>query len=402
MTAVLERQTELEHLCHRLQNWMFLKALPFWGSTGRDGRHGFVECLDLAGRPCPVGFKRTRVHARQIYVFSHAFTLGYGQGLEVARAGLDFLLKHGWTPRGGWVVSMGETGGIVNEEIDLYDQAFVLLAFAWWIRASGSRDILPWVEQTLDIIDQRLSRGEVEGQTEGWNSRGPSDKVLLQNPHMHLLEALLALYAIAPGSGIRHRIAQIIRLFEIRFFDPFSGSLGEYYDENWCRINSEHGHLVEPGHHFEWYWLLHRAEPIIGRYLRQPAERLYTFARQYGVEEETGYIHDVLTSTGSIHNDRHRSWPQTEYIKAMLARADATGQLEQDQLERALRVLMRDYLDPAPEGCWIDHLDGAGRPCVSAIPASTLYHLFLATAELMRLQHVWQMPQTFGGAYHEH
>ncbi|SFA79047.1 mannose-6-phosphate isomerase [Rhizobium sp. NFR07] len=402
MTAVLERQTELEGLCHALQDWMFLKALPFWATTGRDGEQGFVECLDLAGRPHSVGFKRTRVHARQIYVFSHAHTLGYGRGLEAARGGLDFLLAHGWAPHGGWVVSMGETGGIVNEEIDLYDQAFVLLAFAWWMRASGSRDVLPWIDRTLEIIDERLLRVGPDGQADGWNSRGPHDKVLLQNPHMHLLEALLALYAMVPGIGIRRRIAQIIRLFETRFFDPVSGSLGEYYDEGWGRITSEQGHLVEPGHHFEWYWLLRRAEPVIGRYLREPAERLYSFARQYGVDQKTGYIHDVLTSNGSIHNDHHRSWPQTEYIKAMLGRADATGQLEQDELERALRVLQHDYLDPAPEGCWIDHLDASGKACVSAIPASTLYHLFLATAELMRLQHVWRTPDLRGEAYHEH
>lgn len=398
MTAVLERQDDLQQLCCRLQNWMFLKALPFWATTGRDGNYGFVECLDLQGRPKAVGFKRTRVHARQIYVFSHAYTLGYRPGLEVARCGLDFLMAHAWSPEGGWVVSMGEVGGIVNDELDLYDQAFVLLAFAWWMRASGSQEILPWIDRTLQVIDRKFARWDGEG----WNSRVPNDKVQLQNPHMHLLEALLAIYSIVPGIGIKRRIASIIELFERRLFDPVSGTLGEYYDERWGRVARKEGHIVEPGHHFEWYWLLTQTGLITGWNLQEPAERLYAFAQQHGVDFRTGYIHDELTSTGLVHNARHRSWPQTEYIKAILARAEIKGRLQDYQMARAIRVLLRDYLECAPEGCWLDHLDAEGRPCVSAIPASTLYHLFLATAELMRLQHVWQTPETRRRAYHEH
>lgn len=385
-TVSLDRRDDLPALCCRMRDWMFLEALPFWSSTGVDGNRGFVESLDLEGRPRAVGFKRTRVHARQIYVFSHAYTLGYGPGLRAATNGLDFLLDHGWNPDGGWVVSMGEEGGIVNGELDLYDQAFVLLAFAWWTKATGSTDLLPWIDRTLHMIDRRFGRHNGEG----WNSRVPDNRSLLQNPHMHLFEALLAVHSVLPGIGIKRRIMTIAQLFEQRLFDPSTGTIGEYYDDRWNRISSEYGHVVEPGHHFEWYWLLRHAEFIIGRNSREPAERLYSFAQQHGVDRRTGYIHDELTSDGRIRSDRHRSWAQTECIKAILARAEFDGILEEYRLGTALRVLLYDYLALAPGGCWIDHLDASGRPCVSAIPASTLYHLFLATAELMRLEHLWR------------
>jgi mannose/cellobiose epimerase-like protein (N-acyl-D-glucosamine 2-epimerase family) len=49
-------------------------------------------------------------------------------------------------------------------------------------------------------------------------------------------------------------------------------------------------------------------------------------------------------------------------------------------------TLFRHFLDPAPvPGTWIDHVDADARPRVDKIPASTLYHVFLAFAELMRV-----------------
>jgi mannose/cellobiose epimerase-like protein (N-acyl-D-glucosamine 2-epimerase family) len=385
IAAAQQERSDLATLCTRIRDWLFLDALPFWSTTGVDGDRGFVEALDLSGQPKAVGFKRTRVHARQIYVFSHASTLGFSPGLEAANKGLDFLLAHAWRPGGGWVVSMGEAGGIVNGELDLYDQAFVLLAFAWWTKATGRKELLPWIDLTLQAVDDHLGRPD----REGWNSRNPSDGRMLQNPHMHLLEALLALESVYPTADIDRRLKRILCLFNERLFDEATGTVAEYYDHSWQRIGSQYGHVVEPGHHFEWYWLLRHAEHHLGHQARDTAETLLLFAQRHGVEAGTGLIHDELLSDGTVRSNRYRSWPQTERLKALLARAEFDGVFEQDGVTTVLSILLDRYLSLAPRGCWIDHLDKAGRPCVPAIPASTLYHLFLATAELMRLEPLW-------------
>jgi mannose/cellobiose epimerase-like protein (N-acyl-D-glucosamine 2-epimerase family) len=392
--VVLKPRPNLAGLCNRMRDWVFQDALPFWSSTGVDGNRGFVEALDLDGKPKFVGFKRTRVHARQIYVFSHAYTLGFEPGLHTADNGLDFLLANAWRPGGGWVASMGEAGGIVNADLDLYDQAFVLLAFAWWTRATGRNDLIPWIDLTLEAIDDHF--GRLDG--EGWSSGPAGDGRLLQNPHMHMFEALLALQAVHPTAGVTRRLKQIASLFEDRLFDHATGTIAEYYDDRWCRIVGDHGHVVEPGHHFEWYWLLRHAEQWTGYPGREAAERLFAFAQRHGVDEMTGLIHDELLSDGSVRSSRHRSWPQTERLKALLARAEFDGNLDRDCVTTVLSVLLERYLGIAPRGCWIDHLDGDGRPCVSAIPASTLYHIFLAIAELMRLERLWAGEGTSHGA----
>ena len=40
---------------------------------------------------------------------------------------------------------------------------------------------------------------------------------------------------------------------------------------------------------------------------------------------------------------------------------------------------------PVP-GAWHDHLSGAGEILSDKVPASTLYHVFLAFSELLRLE----------------
>jgi mannose/cellobiose epimerase-like protein (N-acyl-D-glucosamine 2-epimerase family) len=47
--------------------------------------------------------------------------------------------------------------------------------------------------------------------------------------------------------------------------------------------------------------------------------------------------------------------------------------------------LMNAFVGRPVSGGWIDHVDPMGRPIVTMIPASTLYHLFMAVAEAARV-----------------
>jgi len=47
-------------------------------------------------------------------------------------------------------------------------------------------------------------------------------------------------------------------------------------------------------------------------------------------------------------------------------------------------TLMDNFLGRPIAGGWIDHLSAKGRTLVDYIPASSLYHLFLAAAETQR------------------
>ncbi len=141
---------------------MFDAALPLWAAHGVDWvSGGFEEELDLSGGSAGVAFKRTRVTARQIYVFSQAALLGWNEGAEIADHGVDFLVKHAWLgPENGWARLVSRTGEVLDPTVDLYDLAFVVFSLSWHYRLTGARSTKELALETLAFIDKRMRRGE--------------------------------------------------------------------------------------------------------------------------------------------------------------------------------------------------------------------------------------------------
>jgi mannose/cellobiose epimerase-like protein (N-acyl-D-glucosamine 2-epimerase family) len=56
-----------------------------------------------------------------------------------------------------------------------------------------------------------------------------------------------------------------------------------------------------------------------------------------------------------------------------------------EQITQLLTNLLQFFLSRDPAGTWIEHLTPDDKPKGNRIPSSTLYHLFMAFAELDRL-----------------
>src|SRR5690606_32211788 len=106
--------------------------------------------------------------------------------------------------------------------------------------------------------------GFFDGGDESWT---PRSEPRSQNPHMHLFEALLAWAEADPGGPWLDRADSIRALFDRFFFDAEAGILAEHFDRDWRRASGPAGEVVEPGHHFEWVYLLEEH----GRLRRRPA-----------------------------------------------------------------------------------------------------------------------------------
>lgn len=363
------------------RSWLYEEALPLWGDIGVDDEHGFVELLAPDGSVPDIGYKRLFVQARQVYVFSHAYLTGYPAGLEVARQGWDFLRQHGWRTDGGWVRRLGRHGQVLDPTLDLYAQATMLFAMAWWIKASNEVSALQFADLTLEAIDERLALGPGAGCL---SERGPA-ATLLQNPHMHLFEALLALHSVTGAARFKARAAEILELFDSAFFDDDTGTLAEYYHESWRRAAGEYGQIVEPGHHYEWVWLLNQAASILPL-SDHASESLFAFAERYGRGPAEGLIFDSVLSSGVLHTGSYRLWPITEALKAHLARFESHGTLDVRRVSETLDGLFGYFLAAPRAGTWIDRFNANLEPAVDTVPASSFYHLFLALSELLRLE----------------
>ena len=362
----------------RFDAWMFDDALPAWTELGLDSPGlGFREELNLDATPSDVAFKRMRVQARQIYVFSHAHLLGYPGGAEIAGAGIRFILAHGRRADGAWVRMLGRDGTVLDPTADLYDIAFVLLALAWYHRATQDAEPLRLARRTLEWV-----RATMAAPVGGYHNSFPvAPGHRQQNPHMHLLEAALALYDASQDGYFADLAHELVGLFRSHFHHGESGTLGEFYDEMLVPAAAEAGTQVEPGHQYEWVWLLDQYTRLLGGTMETEMAQLYAFAERFGRGPDGLVALDELGRDGSVRRDTARLWPQTEALKAQAAMARRGRAIEQ-RLESDLTVLLDRYLGGCPRGMWRDQFTAAGEAIAKKIPASSLYHIFVAFAEL--------------------
>jgi N-acylglucosamine 2-epimerase/mannose-6-phosphate isomerase len=367
-----------------VRSWMFGAALPFWASNGTGGPVAFHEICRLDGAPQLDSIRRVRVIARQVYAFSHAHLLGWdGPALDRARAGVNALLSNAWLgEQKGWARLLNASGAVHDARPDLYDFAFVLFAFGWWIQASGERDTEKYANATLDLIERAMPHPSGRGHVHMLPAKPPYQ----QNPHMHLIEACLVLDRATGDPRWLRKADEVAALFRERFFDAETGGLTEYFDADWRPEAGERGCIVEPGHQLEWAWILHQYAQRRGADLSAEIRALVNGAEARGVSPRSGLVYGVVAKQGGVLDARHRIWPQTERIKGNLALYELTGEDRHAQIAAAVDALLDRYLAPAPRGAWIDVLDEDGTALAKDIPASTFYHLFLAFAELLRLE----------------
>ena len=372
----------------QIRSWVFDDALPFWADSGVDRRYGgFVETLDFAGNDSALPFKRVRVACRQIYVFSHAKMLGFEEGEGLIAPGVEYLIERAWRAEGGFARRLTRDGALLDPIADLYDNAFALFALAWAYKATGDAQYRDWARKTLAWITSHMRHPSGEG---FWHCL-PATGLRQQNPHMHLLEACLVAAEAIGDDVFSDTAREMTQLFLSRFFDPETGTLGEFFNDDWSRASGEAGRAVEPGHQFEWIWILQNCRRLLGSDAAAPMGALARFSGQSGVNASTGAVMNKVRDDGAPIDAGSRTWPNTERLKAAVALYEHEGADPAPVIEKTGGVLLERYLTPHsgvtfPKGGWIDALDDKGAPIAEDMPASTLYHLMLAFAEVLRIR----------------
>jgi len=366
----------------RLRAWAVEQALPLWAGAGYDRKHGrFEERLTLGGAPIADAPQRLIVQARQIYSYGLASRRGWRGSRDLVDEAFASMVRDFHRPDGrdGWVFSVAHDGTVMDGTRDLYAHAFVLLGVASYVNAGGGKAALAVADETLAFID-----GNLQAPGGGYFDALPRPGAMRrQNPHMHMLEGLLSLWVSSGERRYLTRAEKIFELFAAHFFQPDHGVLGEYYDDRLVRIAGVTGDIVEPGHHYEWVWLLRWFERESGRAVGPYADALYRHADTHGYDHD-GLVMDELLRDGRPHKHSHRTWPITEAIKANIAEA-ALGRAGAVERVIALtdRLHERFFVQAAPGG-WMDRLDQRGDPATDFMPASTLYHVLCMLDELDR------------------
>jgi len=366
-----------------LQSWLTTALLPGWIARAFDpARPGFVEYLGPDGSPEAGDLRTTLVTARLTYVFSHAHLLGVPGALAAARHGFTFLTSACRGADGRFVHSCTAQGKAVDDRSDFYDLAFVLFALGWFAKATGETEALTIANEVTDFIESELA-DPVGGFREDTLDTQPRR----QNPHMHLLEACHALAAVSHDPRWLATADRLVSLMQERMLDA-NATLGEFFGEDWAAFPGSRGLIREPGHHFEWTWLLYHHERLTGSSTaRETARKLHAFGQRQvdAPANASRLVVNEVDPTGRVLNGAALLWPQTEYLKALVARIEFEGDADAAaRLDQHLRLMFRHFVD-AKSGIWVNQLDDEARPIGERVPVRVLYHLVLALAEVCRV-----------------
>jgi mannose-1-phosphate guanylyltransferase/mannose-6-phosphate isomerase len=350
-----------------LQEWLWRQVIPAWVTLAVDPeRGGLVENIGLDGQRRLSETRRGRIAPRQLFAFARAKRLNWnpnGAADGVIEAALGFLDGPARASGGGWAHKFNHDGTIQDGARDLYDHAFVALAGSE-LAAHGYERGLALADEAFSFIDTFFA-DTVRG---GWFDPETSPNLKRANPHMHLLEASLAHYEAVYDPASLERIETIVVLFERWMFDPSKGAIIEDFNPDWMRPETTR---IEPGHCYEWAFLLHEVQRLTGRDTASWRRRLIDYAEREGVID--GLVVDVV----GVPEPTFRLWPQLERIRA-LAHTQRPGA----DIPAIIDDVIRLYLKPGPVHGWIDKLDAAQNPLVNAVPASMLYHFMTALAPI--------------------
>jgi mannose-6-phosphate isomerase len=379
-----------------LKSWLLNDAYPLWWSRGIDRTHGgFVEVLDQSGQAPLAVPRRSRVQPRQVYTFAMAGPLGWnGDAHGAIDQGLKFYLEKHRRADGFFNAVVGADGATLDNRANLYDQAFALFGLA------AAHSVSPHRSELREIALQLREALRVEIESPGslnsvvhsvapgalpGASANADAVVVSSNAFMHLFEASLAWHEADGDSEWLVMADHIVTIAMSRFIDPRTGAVREFFNRDWTPAAGIAGRLVEPGHQYEWAWLLlrwcARAECDDAA---EAAMRLIEIAEAHGVDARRGAVIGSLLEDFSVHDPVARLWPQTERIKAACLAAVVTK--DERYWKIALDAIngLRRYLQTPVRGLWRDRRNADGVFVDEPAPASSFYHIVCALVELDR------------------
>ncbi|MBX3021797.1 MAG: AGE family epimerase/isomerase [Bdellovibrionales bacterium] len=346
-------------------------TLRLWLERGIDPRGGFIENLNLEGKAQP-GSQRAMVQARQIYSLRVAKDLEVADSALAKKAiadGTSFMIKSFALPSGGFAHSVQPNGQLANSTPELYTQAFVLFGLA---NAYSVKPEAQYKDVAIKLVDylkreRRVAKG-------GFSELVNGKSEYQSNPHMHLFEAAVAWMEVDPDPEWRALADEVLNLALTCFIDPDTGALAEFFTADWVALKENGRFVFEPGHQYEWAWLMGRYQRLSGRDLLSVRQKLFTLSEKHGICKDRFTAHDQVWSDFHPKLTSSRFWPQTERIKAACQlQASASA-------DEAMKVLFR-YL-PQP-GIWYDRWEVDGSFTQGPVKGSSLYHIIGAMNEYL-------------------
>ena len=362
----------------RLPRWLKI-ALP-----GGSGPAPVIEAVDQVG---PV---TTLSQCRAAFTLAHLYDATRDADLLAAALRIHhFAAASLRDADGGYRVAVAPDGTPLDapeaQARRSYDQSFALLALAELHRVAP--DVVPQGELAAcwSFIETHLVDPATGALWE--DDRGAGNSAMrAQNPHMHMLEALLVAFDVTGDAVWLTRAEGMVKVATTYFIDDATGSIREWVGPDLSPLPGGEGGRREPGHQFEWAWLLRRYARMSGD--QKPIElarRLQSFAETHGMRRDgpmKDASYDAVDASGAVTEDTHLLWPLTEAGKLY---ADLAANGEDDdaawKVHRIAGMIFGRYFAPGTAPRWVNQLDARGDVVWDVALTRLLYHVAIFLTE---------------------
>ncbi len=411
----------MSHKAHllsaRLRQNLERGIMPFWAERAVDSScGGYLTNFDELGRAVACDEKYLNTQCRLLWWFSRLARAYPTQShfLQLAEVGKAFLLEHFWDrSHGGWRWKVRRDGSVLDDAKIVYGQSFAIYAFSEHALSSGDTASLTAAEQTLACLEEHAADkhhgGYVENFRADWAPAdvgfGGGDRKGLDT-HMHLMEALTALYRVSGAERHRQKLLSVVDLLMERMIDRVSGCGLNQFDLAWNPVaaisidrtwNAERAgerpaqalETTSYGHNLELAWLLRDAlnaaqVPFEG--YQAPYRRLVEHALTHGLDREFGGLYRDGLRDGPAMVLEKEFWQQAEGLLGLVDAFSALGDERYLDAAETVWSFVERHLVVPELGEWRVLADRQGRAIDSNLgnPWKVAYHTGRALLESVR------------------
>lgn len=319
--------------------------LPFWSTRMVDHEHGgFYGRIDGYDTLHPDAEKGAVLNARILWTFSAATRLFHKMPYRIlATRAKDYLITR-FIDReyGGVFWALNADGTPMDTKKQTYAIAFAIYGLTEFYRATNDPEALRVAISLFEDIESHAlylspsmneseRAGYVEALTREWQpiadmrlSEKDENSSFSMNTHLHVLEAYTNLYRVWQDKRVEQSLRRLIHIFSSHIFDPDSGHLRLFFDEQWQPLPPIATHRTphfSPGHDIEAAWLLREAQAVLGENeeVNKLSRRLAVAARD-GIMKETQWWCYAEAVVGYI--DQWQDIPDPHYLNLAKAAWD--------------------------------------------------------------------------------
>lgn len=378
----------------------FWRIIHWWAQNMIDPNGGFIGRIDGNDQPHPKADKSIILNTRLLWTFSKVYLKAKDlRYRNLAERAYQYIVQYFWDENYDGVYWMVDhRGNVIDEQKQIYAQAFAIYAFSAYYELTGSVDASNKIERVFNRMENHSLDKEKLGYLNVFNrdwslasnqqlSEEDDDQVKIMNTHLHILEAYTALYQVHPTERCRQALYNILWLYLEKFCTREPCHVYLYFDEDWNPTSREKSF----GHDIESSWLITEASYALkdSELTEKSAAVSIALAGAtlcFGSDVQGGIFEKTDHEGEEIEKGKHW-WPQAEGVVGFLNAWQLSG--EEKYLTQSIKTwhFLKTHFVDLENGEWHWLIDEQGHPVRTqdkAGPWKAPYHNVRMCLEVMQ------------------